>query len=124
MARKAHPAGVHGEDLAARHLKRAGLKLLERNFQSFAGEIDLIALDGDEIVFVEVKTRADNAFGEPAEAVTPAKQLQMCRCALEYCRRHGLHDPSCRFDVIAILAPPDAEPRITHFRDAFPFQSH
>jgi putative endonuclease len=104
--------------LAARHLKRAGFRILARGVRSGLGEIDLIARDGPTLVFVEVKTRRS---GEPAEAVTPEKQRRLTMAALAFARRHHLLETPGRFDVVAIIWPDDgSKPEVQHYRDAFP----
>ncbi len=112
--------GNRGEKLAAKYLERAGYRILARQFTCRAGEIDLIALDGGTVVFVEVKSRRSDAAGHPAEAVTEKKQSQMVRAALFYLKRYNLLEQPSRFDVVAIVWPADnAQPEITHYRNAF-----
>jgi len=94
--------GGLGEDLAAGFLKKQGYKILERNYRTPQGEIDLIALDGGTVVFVEVKTRTSDAYGAPELAVNPAKQQRMVKAALGYLEQKRLHQMACRFDVVAI----------------------
>jgi len=109
--------GDTGEREAARYLRRLGLKVLCRGYRTDHGEIDLVALDGDVVVFVEVKTRR---HGEPAEAVTAEKQRRLTLAALHFLKKHRLLEQPCRFDVVAIVWPEDsAPPRIEHIRDAF-----
>lgn len=112
--------GDRGERAAARFLRKQGYRILARQYSSPAGEIDLIALDGETIVFVEVKTRADTAAGEPAEAVTPAKQKQLTKLALAYLKRRKLLQRRARFDVVSVLWPEGTKrPEIRHFKNAF-----
>jgi len=94
--------GRSGEDRAARHLAGLGYRVLERNYRTPQGEIDLIALDGGTVVFVEVKTRTSDAYGAPELAVNPAKQQRMVKAALGYLKQKRLHQMACRFDVVAI----------------------
>jgi putative endonuclease len=109
--------GREGEDRAARHLAKEGYRILERNFSAAGGEIDLIALDRDTVVFVEVKTRSSDAFGAPELAVTPQKQHRMIKAALVYIKKKKIHQVPCRFDVVAISRATDRE--ITVIRNAF-----
>jgi putative endonuclease len=111
--------GSRGERAAATYLRRQGLRILARNVRAGGGELDLIARDGDTLVFVEVKTRRD---GDPAEAVTPAKQAKLTRAALAFLKRHRLLEQRCRFDVVAIVWDESrgGPPAIQHLRDAFP----
>jgi putative endonuclease len=112
--------GDKGERLAARHLKRQGYRILRRQHSTAGGEIDLIALDGDCVVFVEVKTRAGDAAGHPTEAITPDKQKKLTDLALMYLKRHGLLEQPARFDVVAVVLPgTGSAPEITHYRNAF-----
>ena len=94
--------GRTGEDRAAHHLAGRGFRILERNFTAPYGEIDLIALDGDTVVFVEVKTRTTDAYGAPELAVDRRKQERMVKAALGYLKRRNLHQMPCRFDVVTI----------------------
>ena len=94
--------GRAGEDRAAKYLAQQGYRVLERNFRTSHGEIDLIALHEGTIVFVEVKTRTSDAFGAPELAVTPQKQRRMVKTALGYIKYKKLHQVPCRFDVVAI----------------------
>jgi putative endonuclease len=111
--------GDRGERAAARYLKRQGYRILARQSRSRIGEIDLIALDGQTVVFVEVKTRASQAAGHPAEAVTFAKRKQLTRTALAWLKRRNLLECSCRFDVVAITWQDGHPPTIEHFKNAF-----
>ena len=113
--------GDRGERTAARYLKRQGMRILARGHRSPLGEIDLIALDGTTVVFVEVKSRRTHAAGRPEDAVHRAKQRQVTRLALEYLKRRGwLGRRAARFDVLAITWPDsESEPAIQHFRNAF-----
>ena len=115
--------GRKGERLAARFLKKHGYRLLQRNYTCPRGEIDLVALDGEEVVFVEVRTRTDDAFGDPAESVTSKKRRQVSSVALDYARRKKLADQPMRFDVVTVLFDRSDQPRIELFRDAFAFDA-
>ena len=115
---KQEPLGPRGESLAARFLEGIGYRILARNYRAPGGEVDVVAADGDDIVFVEVKTFTGSEFGEPAERVESGKQRRLGRAALFYLQERRLEGASFRFDVVAICM--DAEPRgITHFPDAF-----
>ena len=94
--------GRTGEDLAAKHITGRGYRILERNYRAPYGEIDLIALDGGTVVFVEVKTRTTDAYGAPELAVDQRKQERMVKAALGYLKLKKLHQMPCRFDVVAI----------------------
>jgi putative endonuclease len=109
--------GERGERAAARHLKRQGMRILLRGYRTERGEIDLIARDGDTLVFVEVKARRQ---GVPAEAVTPEKQRRLTNVAFQFMRKYHVLEVPSRFDVVAIVWPDDqTRPQIDHFRNAF-----
>jgi putative endonuclease len=110
--------GRGGEEEAARFLTQKGYRILERNFRAERGEIDLVAIDGNSLVFIEVKTKAKDGFGEPEDWVSPKKQRQIGKVAMAYLQKHGLEDADCRFDVIAITHA-GTEKRIHHIEDAF-----
>ncbi len=110
--------GKNGEDLAAQYLERSGLKILERNYRFERGEIDLIAEEGEELVFVEVKARRSNTFGPPEDAVTEEKQEQIYAVADGYLFEHNINNRPCRFDVVAIEFR-DGCAEIRYIRDAF-----
>ncbi len=109
--------GDRGEREAARWLRRQGLRILVRGYRTPRGEIDLIAREGDTIVFIEVKTRRQ---GEPAEAVTLEKQQRISLAALQFLKQHRLLEERSRFDVVALVWP-DANrpPAVEHIRNAF-----
>ncbi len=109
--------GDRGERAAARFLRRRGLRVLARGYRTKLGEIDLIARDGDTLVFVEVKARRQ---GVPAEAVTPEKQRRITLAALHFLRKYDLLEVRSRFDVVAIVWPDQrGKPEIEHFPSAF-----
>jgi putative endonuclease len=111
--------GDKGERLAVRHLKQRGYRILARQSRSRIGEIDIVALDGETIVFVEVKTRSSQAAGHPAEAITFAKQQQLTRVALVWLKSRGMLERRARFDVIAITWGDGTEPVVEHYQNAF-----
>ena len=112
--------GEQGERLAEEFLRKLGYKILRRNWRSRLGEIDLIARDGDEVVFVEVKLRSSADWGDPQEAVDPGKRRSICLAASDFADRNRLHGHTLRFDVVAVLLPDDGAPEIRHYKDAFP----
>ena len=109
--------GKEGEDRAARFLMKQGYRIIERNYRTRSGEIDLIALHEGAVVFIEVKTRTSNAFGAPELAVNPRKQQRMVKAALGYIKYNKLHQVPCRFDVVAITAT--AEKEVELIQNAF-----
>lgn len=110
--------GDRGENLAARHLRNLGYKIIMRNFNCAIGEIDIIARDGKTLVFVEVKTRAYDD-PTPEEQVNPEKQHQITKAAQFYLTRYGVPQPPARFDVVAIIWPNNRDAIIRHTPNAF-----
>jgi putative transposase len=110
--------GDHGEDLAAAALKQQGYKILERNFVTPLGEIDLIARQGKVLVVVEVKTRKSSRFGSPQEAVSLTKQQRLRRLADYYLKAKRLVGTPVRFDVVAVTLA-GAEPQVEIIPNAF-----
>ena len=99
--------GRVGEDAAAAALTVRGYFILRRNVRSRYGEIDLVAMHGSEIVFVEVKTRTTGERGRPFEAIHPAKQRRLARLAISFMHGRRLQDRACRFDAVAVYLTPD-----------------
>jgi putative endonuclease len=94
--------GQWGENVAALHLESAGYALIERNWRCRGGEIDLVARDGETVVFVEVKTRRGRDFGAPEEALTPRKARKLMTLGEQYVVDHDLVDVDWRIDLVAI----------------------
>ena len=111
--------GGHGERIAAAYLTDAGLRLLDRNWRCREGELDIVAREGDALVFCEVKTRRAVGYGHPVEAVTPAKQRRLRILAQRWLAAHDEHAPELRFDVVGILVRPSRPALVTHLRAAF-----
>ncbi len=108
-----------GEEHAAKHVAALGYRIVKRNFRfGKVGEIDIVAYDGDCLVFVEVKARQDYSHGEPEASVNPRKQAQLKRVARMYYYVNGLSDVVCRFDVIAVDIF-DKKVDIRHHQNAF-----
>ncbi len=101
----AHALGRRGEDLAHRYLQACGFAIVARNYRGRNGgvEVDLIGWDGPVLVFVEVKSRSSDAFGQPEEAVDQEKQVRLIRAAGEYIQRRGVGWKDVRFDVVSVL---------------------
>ena len=102
MTFKKKELGAKGEEVAVSYLKSRGYRIVERNYRIRFGEIDIIAEQGDDLVFIEVKTRSGTLFGSPFESVTKQKQKQLSKVALEYINKQGFHDRPARFDVVGI----------------------
>jgi putative endonuclease len=117
--------GRFGEDVAARHLRAAGLTVVARNWRCREGEVDIVALDGDVLVMCEVKTRRGIGFGTPLDAVTPAKAARLRRLACRWLadQRAGSPDSAVyaevRFDVISVVRPLTGPTSVEHLRGAF-----
>ncbi len=98
------PLGRRGERAAEKYLKRNGYRIVARNFRAAGAEIDLVAIDGETLVFVEVKTRRSRISGAPEEAVDERKQLRMRRAAEAFATRYRAGEKELRFDIVAVNA--------------------
>jgi len=110
--------GKTGEDLACCELERRGYAILARRRRQRVGEIDIIARDGETLVFVEVKARDGRDYGMPAEAVSVAKQRRIVQLATMYLARHRMLESRCRFDVVSVDVGAVA-PSVLVFQNAF-----
>ena len=111
--------GALGERIAAAYLTDAGLRVLDRNWRCREGELDIVAREGDALVFCEVKTRRGVGYGHPVEAVTVVKQHRLRTLAQRWLAAHDEHAPDLRFDVVGVLVRPDRPAQVTHLRAAF-----
>lgn len=107
--------GVAGENLARRYLKKKGYRILDVNFRSRAGEIDIVARDREYLVFVEVKRDISGRFSDPLYWIPDWKQSRIIRASQAYLVREGLVETPVRFDVVTI----DRDDNLRHIRDAF-----
>jgi putative endonuclease len=110
--------GKRGEDAAAHYIEKRGYKIVERNFTCKLGEMDIIALDGKTLCFIEVKTLSGKTYGPPEIAVNVYKQRKLSKVALAYLNQKDLHDIQARFDVIGVTLSPGGE-RVELIKDAF-----
>jgi len=110
--------GKAGESVAARYLRKHGYRILEQNYRTRMGEIDIVARDGDTIVFVEVKARKNSRFGSPKWAVTSRKQKTISMVALQYLKATDQSQCRARFDVVAIRSE-SGSPEIELIKNAF-----
>jgi putative endonuclease len=110
--------GSRGERLAERALRRDRHRVLARNYRCPAGEIDLITADGDEVVFIEVKTRRSDARQDPADAVTPGKWLRIERAGRYFLRTQTSANRPYRFDMVTIVWPVHGKPVVEHVPNA------
>lgn len=113
-----HSKGQKGENLACEYLESLGYHILARNYIYCKKEIDIVAKDKNEVVFVEVKERATEVFGKPYEAVNIAKQRNIITVADNYIKKYNI-DLEARFDIISITIMPSSEPKIVHIKNAF-----
>jgi len=94
--------GRLGEDLALKKIRSLGYKCIARNYRCPLGEVDLVARDGDTLVFIEIKTRRGRSLGYAKESITKGKRRQLSKVALAYMKSHGVADARSRFDVVAV----------------------
>ena len=120
LGRSARPdtLGERGENIAARFLRDLGYKIILRNFRCNLGEIDIVARDGETLVFVEVKTRSYDD-PSPEDQVSEHKQHQLTKAGKFYLSRYGAPRPPARFDVVSVVWPENQEPQIRHIKSAF-----
>lgn len=111
-------SGKAGENEAVKYLKKKGYKILETNYRKTYGEIDIIAKQGENIAFVEVKTRKNDAYGTPAEFVTPSKQKKIIKTAYTYIQEQDL-DANFTFDIIEVYLDGRKVKNINHIKNAF-----
>jgi len=119
MSKERQALGEWGEEQAVSYLRRQGMKILHRNYRTPVGEIDIVARQQRQLVFIEVKTRRGTVFGTPQEAVGGRKQRQIIRTAQWYLQREKGGNLQPRFDVVAILCQSDGNARIQHLPNAF-----
>lgn len=110
--------GKRGEELAIQLLKDQGCTILETNWRYRRAELDIIAMDGPVMIFVEVKTRSNDKFGRPEEFISTKKEAFMADAASAYMEKSG-HDWEIRFDFITVIIQSDQHFEIEHFKDAF-----
>ena len=111
--------GNKGEDYACELLIDLGFTIIKRNYHYGHGEIDIIAMDGETLVFVVVKTRKNLEFGDPIQGVTKNKQRQIRKIAEGYLMENKISDMDCRFDVVGIILQGNEAPKINHIENAF-----
>lgn len=119
MAKERINLGRLGEKIAVTYLKTNGYAILERNFSSPLGEIDIIAKDGEATVFIEVRTRRTDEYGLPIESIGKDKQRRLIRTAWFYIKGRNFPTANFRFDVISILTRQGGKPQISIIKDAF-----
>ena len=110
--------GLHGEELACEALVERGYAIVTRRYSTKHGELDIVARDGETLVFIEVKTRRDSSFGDPEESVTLQKQQRLVWMATDYLVRQNVGEVACRFDVVGVNTE-TTPPTVTIIPDAF-----
>ena len=111
--------GQEGEAEAERYLRRKGYRIVARNVRSSLGELDLVAEDGQTLVFIEVKARRSGEFGGAIHAVHRQKQQKLARLASQFLAQRHWMERSCRFDVVLLQATDSSELRVEHIQNAF-----
>lgn len=119
MGKESYELGKKGEDAAERYLIQQGYKIIERNYRSQQGEVDIIARDGQFLVFIEVKSYSFRSYGSPAGAVRKNKKQSIIHAAETYLYRNKVRDTFCRFDVLTIYRRMDGSRAIELYKDAF-----
>lgn len=110
--------GGKGEQLATEFLRKHGYRVIERNYHCRIGEVDIIAREGKELVFVEVRTRESVDFGEPEESIDLSKQKRLVKLSYYYIIEHALESIPWRIDVVTVRLSPDAKPEIRLLKNA------
>ena len=111
--------GDIGERLAGKYAKKQGMKIIEKNFRALRGEIDIIAVEGDQLVFIEVKTNKEGNQVPPENRVNISKQKQIGKVAQMYLQQSGKTGMDCRFDVIGVILSENGDHEISHIKNAF-----
>jgi len=111
--------GKRGEEIAVEYLMKAGYRIMDRNYRCLFGEIDIVARDQDNIVFVEVKSRKSEEFGDPQLSVGLNKQKKISKISLNYIKEKHLHQCNARFDVVAIKMLPQGKEEVELIQNAF-----
>ena len=111
--------GNIGEKLARKYAKKQGMKIIEKNYRALRGEIDIIAVEDDQLVFIEVKTNKQGNKVPPENRVNSAKQKQIGKVAQMYLQQSGKTGMDCRFDVIGVVLSENGGHEISHIKNAF-----
>jgi putative endonuclease len=119
MGNESQELGKEGEAIAVQYLIERGYKIINRNFRSQQGEVDIIMKDGDLLVFVEVKSYSIGSFGTPLGAVGKSKKLSIIHAARTYLLKNNIKNVNCRFDVLAIYRSWTGLTNFDHIKDAF-----
>lgn len=111
--------GRMGEERAARFLRLQGFRMVAANYRCRMGELDLVAMDGDTLVFIEVKSRRGTSCGRAEDKITPAKKRRLTLLARRFLLERGWFDRPARFDVVTVDWEKEGAEAVTHYRDAF-----
>lgn len=109
--------GKEGEEIACNYLQKNGFEIIERNYHHGHAEVDIIAKDGNEIVFVEVKARKSLEYGDPEFAINKKKISQIKKVALAYLIENNLEESECRIDAVTLIIEKDREPVLNHYKN-------
>ncbi len=117
---KTSEVGKMAEDAACKFLKKKGYKIVARNYRTRLGELDIVALDGEVVAFVEVRSKKEGSFGPPGASINDEKSRRLTRAAWNFLTKKGIRDRDCRFDVVSIAYKEGTKsPRIDLFKNAF-----
>lgn len=119
MGKESYEIGREGEKIAESYLGQHGYQIIERNFRSQQGEVDIIAYDQEFLVFVEVKNYSYRSFGSPVGAISAGKKRSLIHAARTYIYKKKIKDIFCRFDVVAIFHRANGKREIELYKDAF-----
>ena len=119
MGLESYKQGINGEEIAENYLLQQGYQILEKNFHSQQGEIDIVARDRDILVFVEVKNYSFRSLGSPVGAVRKSKRESIVHAARTYLLKNKIKDVNCRFDVVTIYRRPNGSRAIELYKNAF-----
>lgn len=119
MGLESYQQGIRGEEIAEKHLVQQGYQILEKNFHSQQGEIDIVALDKDVLVFVEVKNYSFRSYGSPLGSVRKSKRESIIHAARTYLLKNRIRNVNCRFDVLTVYRKLNGSRRVELYRNAF-----
>jgi len=119
MGKESYQQGIKGEEVAEKYLVQHGYEIIEKNFHSQQGEIDIIARDSEFLVFVEVKNYSFRSYGSPLGAVRKSKKQSIIHAARTYLYKNNIKNTFCRFDVLTIYRKPDGSRAVDLYRNAF-----
>ena len=119
MGLESYQQGIKGEEIAEKFLLQQGYQILEKNFHSHQGEIDIVARDGETLVFVEVKNYSFRSLGSPLGAVRKSKRESIVHAARTYLQKNKIKGVNCRFDVLTIYRNPNGSRSVDLYKNAF-----